>query len=414
MFIKDQQYLKFCTYGFLKNLRLFEPFLLIFLLDEQLSFTQIGILYGTRELVRNIAEVPAGVFADVFGRKRSLQIAFVVYILSFLLFFWAIRYYHFMIAFMLYALADAFRTGTHKAMIMSYLKSKNWSNFKVTYYGHTRSWSQLGSAITALASGATIFILEDYRMAFLLSIIPISIQLLNISSYPSYLNFDTAGVNRPQLIKNQFIQILKDFFSSFRNPKMLQAVVSLSSYTGYYKAIKDYIQPVLAGLAITLPLSKSFSMHQTEAIAVGLVYFLIYLSTAVASRKAGLWVKKQGSYRNAMIRSRLLGGISGALGGLCVLHEWYALAVVCLFGLFIFEHLRKPVGIAGIVEHTDDRVLASALSAESQAETIFAAIFAVLLGLIIDYSSLGWGILGLSVALVLFSVTQIQLHRKVV
>ena len=36
---KDLQYAKFSAYGFLKNLKLFEPFLILFLLEKNLSFT---------------------------------------------------------------------------------------------------------------------------------------------------------------------------------------------------------------------------------------------------------------------------------------------------------------------------------------------------------------------------------------
>ena len=85
-FSKDLQYYKFCSYGFLKNLRLFEPFLILFLLDRGLGFLQIGIVYTTREITRNVFEIPAGLAADVLGRKRTLVSSFFLYIISFLLY----------------------------------------------------------------------------------------------------------------------------------------------------------------------------------------------------------------------------------------------------------------------------------------------------------------------------------------
>ncbi len=53
-FIKDRQYYKFCFYGFLKNLRFFEAFLLLFFLESGLTFLQIGWLYAVREISRNL------------------------------------------------------------------------------------------------------------------------------------------------------------------------------------------------------------------------------------------------------------------------------------------------------------------------------------------------------------------------
>jgi len=71
-FNKDIQYYKFCSYGFLKNLRFFEPFLLLFFMEKGLSFFQIGLLYSIREIGIYILEIPTGIFADTLGRKRTM------------------------------------------------------------------------------------------------------------------------------------------------------------------------------------------------------------------------------------------------------------------------------------------------------------------------------------------------------
>lgn len=74
----------------------------------------------------------------------------------------------FVAAILFYAYGDAFRTGTHKAMIFEYLKIKGWHDQKVHYYGHTRSWSQMGSAVSAALAAMIVFITRDYQMVFLL------------------------------------------------------------------------------------------------------------------------------------------------------------------------------------------------------------------------------------------------------
>ena len=66
----DRQYIKFCAYGFLRNLRFFDAFFLLFLLSKGISFTEIGILYATREIVINVFEIPSGIFAFPRGAKR--------------------------------------------------------------------------------------------------------------------------------------------------------------------------------------------------------------------------------------------------------------------------------------------------------------------------------------------------------
>ena len=58
-------------YGFLKNLRFFDAFFILFLLEKGISFTQIGLLYAIREVITNLFELPSGILADTFGRKKG-------------------------------------------------------------------------------------------------------------------------------------------------------------------------------------------------------------------------------------------------------------------------------------------------------------------------------------------------------
>ena len=63
-------------YGFLKNQTYFEPFLILAFLEKDLSFFQIGILIGFREVCINIFEIPSGAVADLYGRRRSMIFSF--------------------------------------------------------------------------------------------------------------------------------------------------------------------------------------------------------------------------------------------------------------------------------------------------------------------------------------------------
>lgn len=90
---KDNQIKKFCYYGFLKNLRFFEPYFYIYLLQVvQLNLFQIGILFSLRELTTYVFEIPSGVFADQYGKKNELVLCFVFYIISFFLFYVGSQY----------------------------------------------------------------------------------------------------------------------------------------------------------------------------------------------------------------------------------------------------------------------------------------------------------------------------------
>ena len=62
---------RFSLYGFLKNQRYFEPFILLAFMQKGLSFAMIGLLIGFREICINIMEIPTGAVADVAGSLNN-------------------------------------------------------------------------------------------------------------------------------------------------------------------------------------------------------------------------------------------------------------------------------------------------------------------------------------------------------
>ena len=101
---RDSQILKFSMYGFLKNLRFFEPYLIIYLLSFDISLFQIGILYSIREIITYIFEIPSGIIADQYGKKSELMMCFVFYIISFVFFFIGTKYSIIIIAMIFFGL----------------------------------------------------------------------------------------------------------------------------------------------------------------------------------------------------------------------------------------------------------------------------------------------------------------------
>ena len=117
-------------------------------------------------------------------------------------------------AFILFGTDDAFRSGTHKGMIMDYLKLNHWEKQKINYYGHTRSWSQKGSAISALVAGLIVFYSGSYQNVFLCSIIPYLFNLLLILSYPKELNRSLERAGPKSRLGIGFT--LKSFFKTIK------------------------------------------------------------------------------------------------------------------------------------------------------------------------------------------------------
>jgi len=399
-FIKDKQYFKFCAYGFLKNLRLFEPFLILFFLEAGLSFLEIGVLYSVREIMRNLLEMPAGILADALGRRRSMISSFGFYIISFLSFYFSHSYALFMMAMIFYALGDAFRTGTHKAMIFDYLKIKGWQDQKVHYYGHTRSWSQLGSALSALIAGGMVFFSDNYRLIFIFSTVPYILDLINIASYPKVLDGNRAKLSKKELIQSFWV-VMKDFWESFSKLKTLKALVNLSMHSGFYRSIKDYLQEFIKVMALGLPLMLAYSDKQRAAVLVGVIYFFIFLLSSRASRFSGKFANRFKHLSIPLNFSLLLSLGFGVLSGLSYSAGYTGLSILFFVLIFLIQNLRMPMGISYVTEIIDKDILATVLSAESQTHSIIAAILAPLIGYLADALGLGYALAIVSAVLLI-------------
>ena len=399
-FKKDTQYYKFCLYGFLKNQKFYEPFFMLFLLSKDISFFQVGLLYSIREITRNLLEIPAGIFADSAGRRKSMVLSFILYILSFIAFFFSKGFIILIIAMIVFGMADVFRTGTHKAMIFGYLEANNWSHLKVDYYGHTRSWSQFGSAISSLLAAGIVIITNNYSMVFAFAIIPYILNLINLATYPSWLDGEQKKFDI-RLFRQNFIKTLRSLGHALKNKWTIRIFINSSLPSGYFNSVKDYLQPLILSLAIIVPVLESYSQEDKSSALIGFVYFIIFILTSRASRRADNFAKKAGSVFAGMNITLLLMSVVGILTGLFFHSGIMVIAALFFLFLYLLENLRRPVAVAGIAERMGDESLSTFLSTDSQMKSLFTMIMSPLVGFLADLLSPGAGIM-IVAAIVLF------------
>lgn len=383
---RDRMYLKFRLYGFLKNLRFFDAYIILFFIDAGLSFFSIGLLYAVREIFINVFELPTGFIADSLGRRKAMLMAFSSYLASFVIFFLFQDFWLFAIAMIFFASGEAFRSGTHKAMILDYLKRKGIEKLKVEYYGRTRSASQLGSALSALLAIPLVFYTGDYRFVFLAAAVPYIAALFLMASYPKYLDGTTE---KNGSMKSAFSDTWRTFTGIFRNRDSVRGILNSSVYGGVFKASKEYLQPVLKAQAVALPVLLFMADRERIAVLVGLVYFGLFLLASITSRSAGRFASMFKSLARPINMTFVLGGVLILMAGLSVHYVWYVIAILAFVGLHMIQSIRKPLNVAYISDTISSKVMASGLSVESQLVTVITAILAPIIGWMADFYGIG-------------------------
>ncbi len=381
---------RFCLYGFLKNQQYYDPFLILAFRQKGLSFGMIGVLIGFRAISINLMEIPAGAVADVMGRRRSMIASFLAYIASFAVFGLCEPLWTLFAAMLLFSIGEAFRTGTHKAMIFQWLAHEGRLSEKTAVYGHTRAWSQLGSAASVVIATILVFSTEDYSAVFLFSIIPYVLGIVNFLGYPSYLDGSQATVSGAGGILPMLVSSVSQ---CLRNRPLRGLLVESMGYDGLYGSTKDYVQPVIKAACMSLPamvaLGAAFSLaeRQRVAIGVGVVYFLLYLLSSSASASAGWFAARMGGdERSAKVIWAVTLGLfvvmaAGIFAGLT------AVAVLTFVLLAVLHNLWRPVLVSRVASQADPAQTATILSVDSQASSLFLAVVAPVLGWSVDWVS---------------------------
>jgi len=262
-------------------------------------------------------------------------------------------------------------------MIFAWLAREGRSDEKTKIYGQTRSWSQLGSALSIAIGATLVFATQRYDLVFLLSTVPYVINIVNFLTYPEELDGAGAGGIRPgQMLKTMVLAVRQ----SLGNRQLRRALAEAMTFNGLYKSSKDWLGPLLRVVALQLPLFVFLTDRRREAILVGGVYIVLYFLSSFASRHADLIVRKAGSVRRG---SRLLWWANFAAFCLLaagVLAGIGAISIVAFVALAMLQNFWRPIIVGRVAEHADDSQTATILSIESQTKTLFTAIAAPLLG----------------------------------
>ena len=401
---RDGQIIKFQFYGFFKNLIFFEPFLLVFLLSKGLDLIAIGFLVSIRELTVYILEVPTGLYADHFGKKRALMICFLSYMFSFLLFFAGSSFAVFAAAMFFFGAGEAFRSGTHKAMIYTYLERMGWFELKTLVYGRTRAYSLIGTAVSSAGAALFAFSGADLRYIFFLTIIPYIIDLFLVASYPAYLDEKTDEIGNAG---DFFRSSLHVFGDMFRSPATRKLLADSSVFDAVFKSLKDYVQPAILLLFAVSPLHGS--KFTAPGVILALSYTLFAVAGSFAAFHAHLLTGKFGREKTAALLMFAAGAAMVSVFPASAAGKAWPL-IACYLILHITHNARRPVLVDMFGDIAKKNARATLLSVDSQLRALLTAAAAPAIGFIAENVSIPSAFMVPGLILMVFSM--LSLNKK--
>lgn len=374
------------------------------LLAHDLSYFTIGLLVAFRSLTINLLEIPSGAIADGFGRRHAMIFSLASYILSFILFAWATKLWMLFAAMFLYGVGDAFRTGTHKAMIFEWLRQEDRLHERTRIYGITRGWSQFGSALSAILAAGFVLLTRDYRTVFVAATVPYLLNVVNLSGYPRDLDGLTQQDTKSSL-RSVAGDLMRTLGQAWRKASMRRLMAESMAWEGTFNAIKDYLQLALLLLFtnqliavatdsqnrrqiaeasdLALPME---SVDPGVVIAIAVTYTVLFLLSGFASRQAHRVQAWCGSEQMASSCLWIVNLSLYILLGIADLSSNQVLVVLALVILNILQNIWRPILITRFDNCSSAGQGATILSIESQSQRLATFFIAPIVGLAVDSS----------------------------
>jgi len=307
----------YLLYKFVQHLVPVYPVYLLLFESKGLSVQQISLLLAIWSFPLVILEIPTGILADNWSRKKLLVMGSMQKALAYFIWLFADGFWLFAAGFVLWGTAGAFVSGTEQALLYDSLKSDGKESSFDRVYGKGNYYESIAVAVSCLSGG---FLAAWFGMGFVLVLSVASMAVCTIIT----LGFREANCYKEGKAKTikESLGTLKQALRLCIGNKLLLAVISLSVLAIGVSGMLDEYDSLIAdrfGLNLGFVGLWMSLRHVLEAIggriAFRLKQVLAFLGVRDGFEKVGL----------VCIAAAIMLGLSGWAG---------TIAAMPLYGLF--------------------------------------------------------------------------------
>ncbi|MBP9758700.1 MFS transporter [Candidatus Dojkabacteria bacterium] len=237
----------------------------LFYFLNYLNFTEIGILTAVKIISSNIFEIPTGVFADFFGRKRSLTLAFLIYALVMFGFANVSAFWMFLVLDILKSLSNAFYSGSLEALVYDTLKEKNEESKYDKVVSNIESLQWIGLFISSIAGGYFYYL--NIHLPYIIQ----GTVCLFAFIFTFFLIEPKLASQKSQLktILHSNLKGFKELFKNFEISKL--SIIFITVGSGY----------LIASEFLGISQAREYGM---DSRAVGIMFAIGFVISAIASQ----------------------------------------------------------------------------------------------------------------------------------
>ena len=369
----------FYIYSMFDELLILGPIIVIYLFFKGLAFSEIMFLQSISAIAIVVFEVPTGAIADKIGRKFSIGLSKIMWILSLIIYITGNSFFHFMIAEIVFSLGITLKSGADSALLYDTLKILDRTEEFTEIQGKARSYIYITQAFGSIVASFVYSINEYLPMVFSIGFMAIAFVIVMLFTEPPI--EDKKG----KYGEKYFTQIKESGKYVIHHPKIRSVAVFAMIFFAFMRAGFWFYQPYMESVNIDV---KYF----------GIFFFFFNMTAAYFSRNSSKIISLTKSKTFMSMLGLLL--VSFVLMGFT--HMW-------LGALFILPQQMARGMYAPIInkysnKHIPSNKRATVLSFISLATSLSAAIMLPLIGLMKDRIDIFSSHNVLSIALIINSI----------
>lgn len=205
-------------YEFISTMILFYIVDTLFYLERGISSSAYMFFVVVMYITKLIFEIPSGILADKYGKKKILLISQIMFIISTIIFIFAYNYTMFIIAIIIASLQKCFSTGIVNSFLYESLKEKEKFN-KVLFIKNTMYC--ISYMIAMLLGG---YLGEKYGLIidYYVTLIPLILGLIIICFIKDTINNKESNTKRK-------IDILRNGITEIKNNKFIKNIIFINA-----------------------------------------------------------------------------------------------------------------------------------------------------------------------------------------
>ncbi len=376
---------------FIGSFELAGAIFILFLLSNSLTMGQVMILQSIFTVLIVLFEVPSGVFADLFGLKRSLVLAEVCAASGFIIYGFSHSFHQFLIAEVMIALGFAFGSGADSAFIYDSLKEMKKERKYKKVMGRVYSIVTLSLGISAFVGGL-IAQKIGYKPLFFICGATIFIASL------FWMSAKEPGLYKKLGDKKYFLHLKEGLKFTYEHKQVKRYIIYYSMFSGMTYMLYYLIQPYMQGEGLGLS-------------AIGLVVGVYFVFGALGYYLAERIVKKFKDEDKVLLALLLITAV--LFLGISTLNVWVGIAFI--FGVIFFAAIRDIILEHRIHNYTPSSHRATVLSIKNLSSKLMYTIFGPAVGYVTDLLSLRAALLMIGISLVIFwlgNVVMFSIYKK--